>query len=400
MTKKNQDHIVDQLITTLLNQSTRRIKITDLAYLAEEIVKLFPTEVISTYYIPAVKKNESRKNISMPARGKLVNKYKNMLNELRNLNESLPNDQDTENESDAHEDAKASKIWLGEHISPWNIVLQHWTVSFPLRRQEALAAGSVDIAQFFNQWMPLKHPNGYELINEDFLSIGLTKKIVNVKYWDFFFKVISSECELPVKDFTGLKLQSYLSEENQENLNEDSKTAIQLLLLPHFIPPQNFLKSCKKKSWKPSIANAKDSLLLHVKLSSDVTNTRDERTKYLKAQGLSFQPQIIVVGSEITKITESYVCFDNLIYKVNSTFQAIDLCFKVFHVINAEYSLESEHLWLLIQKGLYNFSTRWDKTISYTARVLKVINDRIKERLSPENEDRDQVHDESGADKN
>lgn len=135
-------------------------------------------------------------------------------------------------------------------------------------------------------------------------------------------------------------------------------------------------------------------------LSSDVTNTRDERTKYLKAQGLSFQPQIIVVGSEITKITESYVCFDNLIYKVNSTFQAIDLCFKVFHVINAEYSLESEHLWLLIQKGLYNFSTRWDKTISYTARILKVINDRIKERLSPENEDRDQVHDESGADKN
>lgn len=130
-------------------------------------------------------------------------------------------------------------------------------------------------------------------------------------------------------------------------------------------------------------------------LSYDVTDARNERIEYLKTQGLSFQPQIIVVRSEITNITESYVCFDNLIYKVKSTFEAIDICFKVFHVINAQYSLESEHLWLLIQKRLYNFFTHWDKTISYTARLLKVITDQNEK--GPQENQADQIYDQSDA---
>ncbi|TGZ52229.1 hypothetical protein DBV15_12479 [Temnothorax longispinosus] len=51
--------IVDIILTELLNQ-TIHLKNDDFLYIAEEIVKLFPTEDTSTYYIPPI----SKKNIA------------------------------------------------------------------------------------------------------------------------------------------------------------------------------------------------------------------------------------------------------------------------------------------------------------------------------------------------
>lgn len=55
----------------------------DFHHLAEAIVKEFPTEAVATYYIPAISKKLSRVGKSVISRGKLVDKYRNKIRELK-----------------------------------------------------------------------------------------------------------------------------------------------------------------------------------------------------------------------------------------------------------------------------------------------------------------------------
>lgn len=63
------------------------LKNDDFLYIAEEIVKLFPTEDTSTYYIPPVSKKLSRIGKSLISRGKLVDKYRNKTRALKLIHE-------------------------------------------------------------------------------------------------------------------------------------------------------------------------------------------------------------------------------------------------------------------------------------------------------------------------
>lgn len=78
---------------------------------------------------------------------------------------------------------------------------------------------------------------------------------------------------------------------------------------------------------------------------------------------ISLQPYIIFVGS-YDSVEEIYVSLDDVLYKVNSMIEAIDVCFKIFHVFEVNYPVSSEHLWLLIQQGIYKFTTKWDSVIT------------------------------------
>lgn len=59
----------------------------DFLHIAEEIVKLFPTEVTTTYYIPPIPKKLSRIGKSTISRGKLVDKYRNKIRALKFIGE-------------------------------------------------------------------------------------------------------------------------------------------------------------------------------------------------------------------------------------------------------------------------------------------------------------------------
>jgi len=81
---------------------------------------------------------------------------------------------------------------------------------------------------------------------------------------------------------------------------------------------------------------------------------------------LTVQPYIIVVGPSLDKIVSFFVAVDTTLYNVKSVFEAIDACFKIFHALNVTYPAASQHIWLLIQRELYQFTTKSDKCPSYT----------------------------------
>jgi len=67
-----------------------------------------------------------------------------------------------------------------------------------------------------------------------------------------------------------------------------------------------------------------------------------------------------------------------VLYNAASTLEAFDICFKTYHVFHVKYSVFSEHLWLLFQKGLYKFATKWDKIILHTENLIDYINKTYK----------------------
>lgn len=85
------------------------------------------------------------------------------------------------------------------------------------------------------------------------------------------------------------------------------------------------------------------------------------------------QPYVIVEGENIRKINNFYVVIDTVRVKTKSVLEAIDICFKAFFVIKAKYPVQSEHLWLLIQRGIYKIVTSYDKTFPNIVDVLGAV---------------------------
>lgn len=103
----------------------------------------------------------------------------------------------------------------------------------------------------------------------------------------------------------------------------------------------------------------------------DIVTAQEEKVKKYADRGAPLQPYMIVVGETLTTLSEFYVCVDKLLYEVNSALSALDILFKVYHVLDARYPPESEHLWMLIQRSLYKFSTKWDKEIPYIEGIVQ-----------------------------
>lgn len=74
----------------------------------------------------------------------------------------------------------------------------------------------------------------------------------------------------------------------------------------------------------------------------------------------TLQPLVAVVSLTPQNITESYVAIDNILYKLDSPLRVVDVCFKCIHALHAQYPMQSERPWLVLQKIIYDISTPWD----------------------------------------
>ena len=72
------------------------------------------------------------------------------------------------------------------------------------------------------------------------------------------------------------------------------------------------------------------------------------------------------------KIESTYLFINEVEYEIQDFRTSLDLCFKSYHVLNAQYPVQVEQVMLFLQLGLYKFSTQWDKKI---INVIELIND-------------------------
>jgi len=67
---------------------------------------------------------------------------------------------------------------------------------------------------------------------------------------------------------------------------------------------------------------------------------------------MPIQPFILVVGTPLQP-KEIVVYFDTIKYKVFTMLRAIDVCFKIIHLFNLEYPVESCAVWAIFTNNLW-----------------------------------------------
>jgi len=106
----------------------------------------------------------------------------------------------------------------------------------------------------------------------------------------------------------------------------------------------------------------------------DILNAMKRRNEYSVFISVTVQPYVIVVGNVENSITAAYVCINNNLWKVGSVLQADDVCFKSFFALDAEYQVEVYHLWLFIQRTLYNVYLLGKRSVTNVTTLINRLN--------------------------
>jgi len=89
----------------------------------------------------------------------------------------------------------------------------------------------------------------------------------------------------------------------------------------------------------------------------------------LKDKHLPIQPFIVIIGVPL-KPEQIYLFFDSIKYKFFCIVRAIDVCFKIIHLFNLQYPLQSSAVWMFIQKLFYNISTKYDTSHPIITQII------------------------------
>jgi len=80
-------------------------------------------------------------------------------------------------------------------------------------------------------------------------------------------------------------------------------------------------------------------------------------------------PCLLIVGT-ISNPSQIMVYFDESKYVFFSIIKALNKCFKIYHLFNMEYPLESISVWLFIQRFFYYIKLPYDKICPLIQQII------------------------------
>jgi len=130
-----------------------------------------------------------------------------------------------------------------------------------------------------------------------------------------------------------------------------------------------------KRIIKTSIADGRKSFMrivpttndLYVQIQSEIDDCYSKKT--------TLQPLICIVGDNYITSKEFFVYYFNTYYKLPNIVKAVDVCFKIIHIFNLQYPLESILVWTFIQKCFYGIDTENDVKSSSLLSVISDLKD-------------------------
>lgn len=125
----------------------------------------------------------------------------------------------------------------------------------------------------------------------------------------------------------------------------------------------------KKNHIKYSIKDSQDTLMVF----GETVETMQAHIEKFCNLGNPIQPFILIVGS-IFHQKEILVYFDSILYKLHSVLRAVEVSYKIFHLFNLQYPIESDIVWLFIQKYFFCFSSKYDKPYHKLSQILSELN--------------------------
>ncbi|KAK0075464.1 hypothetical protein PV326_011557, partial [Microctonus aethiopoides] len=303
--------------------------------LAAEIVQIFPCESIGTYFTPAIFSCKHRINGS----GCLLDHYKYTKAVLRkrgllvsqSILRSMPSN------IVLTELKKINLDWLRNHLDDdARITLQYWKSTFNARRN-ILRTGET-IQDYYQAFPCLRTALGAELLLSDFNQIHPDKENILFER----FECIRKHLIKRLKNCTTIKsIEDKAYVHLLESLLIHNQDGIIFYLLPYLIDPPKITKKrtntlSSPNTHKLSIQEYRDYFLLHVEAAVHIEPSLQLRKEELRKAGLTLQPIPVFVGP-IASIEAAYVAFDDVLYKVDSSLHALNLCFGLYFALEAAY---------------------------------------------------------------
>ncbi|XP_034236143.1 uncharacterized protein LOC117642259 [Thrips palmi] len=355
LTESQRNKIVE-IIIEHVQVHTEKVPYNLLQNLAVKIVELFPTECEKTYYVGPKQEHSSKTG----SEGKLSHRLKNCRNKPKIAKPSSTTKAGARNSFSSFlnqtitSEITEAQAWLSTGRTPWPEVLRKWALTAPLRFQQLFNQDSSYVNSYLEEWEVLKHKSGFELLLQDFALIYPNCQDNLHVRWDVFEKRTFNIAAKDVRDSAGKEYLKLLS----DDLTKDSRASILLALLPSIRASHRALIG--GKAVKFSVVEVRSSYLLHVKVPGDLKRALDAfRLSYAEEGG--GRPIVIVVGPALTNITTAYMSVANLLFKLRSVVEALDVCFKVFHALHCSYPPQCSHIWMMLQKVIYNINTEWDQ---------------------------------------
>lgn len=128
----------------------------------------------------------------------------------------------------------------------------------------------------------------------------------------------------------------------------------------------------KKNMIKYSITDSQSTFIYVCHTAAGV----DEHIQNLISTNENIQPFIIIIASDILYPQEILVYVDGIKYKFFNILNAIDICFKIFHLFNIKYPIQCESVWQFIQCYFYEIKSK-----SYTYPSVSILCNEISVQL-------------------
>lgn len=340
--------------------------------IVKDILEIFSSEIASTWYSPAVKVNGKQ----IYPKGVLYNKYVSIGKKYRasGSRSGTRSGNITTVPIQTEDDVALSLSWLKTRVEPWSQVEKHWKITANYRlevlRSETVIVGRKHkklskekhfchkVFQYISLYPVLLQNDGYKLFEEDFKVLYSEKEN---KLFEEKEKFVLNIREL-IRRKKNLTIDSEPKTDDTSILDHDFIEAawdLTQLIQPVSIGSLHKNKN-NKKPWRPSMFEMKNGFILHVLNIRELETEINRVKKRLDLIGRTLQPFPALIGPSVKEITDSYVVIDNVRYRVPSPLRAIDICFKSYQVLHANYPFQSDSLWLFIQKAVYDIHTEWD----------------------------------------
>ncbi|KAJ8674307.1 hypothetical protein QAD02_005569 [Eretmocerus hayati] len=320
--------------------------------LALQTTAIFPLETTASYYIEATTNVDGKRQAP---KGCYYNHYVNRGRVLRKdgVRTSLCKSSASKSErialSGVSNDALVAHERLQKNIPDrsWSEIEADWDLTHDIRRDELLQPSAVQnktkrirftyaakqdensIHAYMKKYLPLEQPLGLNLLKNDFKKTYLNIPIDALsKRWQ---QIVSM-------------LEDLYPEE--EGFGDDDLKVLQLFasLFDPFL-----IKGRNKAFWRPAKQEIVDGFILHVKSVSDIEASVKRIRDQLALVKKTMQPIPIIVDGQ----NGNYLCYvqiESIRYSVPNVREALDLCFKSYHALHAEYPVQSVGPWLLLQK--------------------------------------------------
>eukprot|EP00102_Acyrthosiphon_pisum_P019773 XP_016656983.1 PREDICTED: uncharacterized protein LOC107882702 [Acyrthosiphon pisum] len=341
--------------------------------IATTISETFISELKETYFV--------RNSENKCPKGKLYSKYFNKMRNLKNhglvpqegickksknANKNLTRvTAELDDELIAEEDAFSTISHLKHDDLSWPDVESAWKKT-SVYRLKALKNSNFSYTEIQTTWVHYTKPLGYKLIDIDFQRLYQNAKDMLSVFDNTSTKLVQILNER-VKDPTSRKLIASIIENS--NSSENSRNSVIFYVLHAMLVPTSktsYIDSEGKRCViKYSISDSQQSYVLIAQTAAELEALLNSK----KVNGNSIQPCLLIVGT-ISEPSQIMVYFDNIKYKVFSIVRAIDICFKIFHVFNLEYPIQSLDVWLFIQKFYFNIVSKYDKPCPLVNQII------------------------------